>query len=260
MAGEAYRTIRNTIRFLIANLSDYDPEADHELSLIDRWVMQSTDQLTETVKKHLLEYDFNQAMSAVHNFCVNELSRFYLDAIKDSIYCDGANWPSRRGAQRACHYVVNRLVRLIAPVLVHTADEAYERIPHIDHRESAHCDVFLAPEVEFDAKVDQDVKALLDVRGKAFAQWEQWKAANGVKDSQDVELSLSTESNLTDLKVNLPILFKMADVKLISGSFQADFQHSTYESVTGAAFAAPMSKPSDGKARPSISPPVIAAH
>ena len=229
IAGENYRSVRNTLRFLLANLADYDPSAEAKLSLTDRWAMQATDQLTTRVAKAFNAYEFNKALNEVHNFCVNELSRFYLDAIKDSMYCDGQNWPSRRGAQKACHYVLNRLVRLTAPVMMHTAEETYQRIPHIEKLPTVHAEVFLDSEVDFDPELDKTVKTLLELRARVFAQFEVWKKESGLKNSQDAEATLTVteaEKAALDQFEDVPNLFKMAAVQYSVGDPSAVFKKS----------------------------------
>ncbi len=232
IAGENYRTIRNTLRFLLANLSDYDPSDPAELSSIDRYIMQATDALSEKVVKAYEEYDFDRANADIHNFCVNDLSRFYLDAIKDSMYCDGANWPSRRGAQKACHYVLNRMVRLTAPILCHTAEETYEKIPHINQLQTVHAETFLKAEMDFDWGLYKTVTTLLEVRARVFAQFEVWKKESGLKNSQDADAQIYVSEEeaieLNKIKDQLANLFKMACVQFSIGNENSDFSISKF--------------------------------
>ncbi len=231
IAGENYRSVRNCLRFLLANLADYDPADPQSSSLLDKWIMQASDQLIQKVKSHFEEYDYLQAMSAIHNFCVNELSRFYLDAIKDTIYCDAINDPKRRAAQAACHYVLDRLTGLIAPVLMHTAEETYAKIPHISHKTSVHMETWRDPAKPISQEINQQVEILLAVRGRTFVQWEQEKASLGLKNSQDVEVHLTlSESEAETLRQfhDLPNLFKMADVHITIGEPKITFRKSDY--------------------------------
>ncbi|MFM9872673.1 MAG: isoleucine--tRNA ligase [Fimbriimonadaceae bacterium] len=231
IAGDNYRSIRNSLRFLLGNLADYHPEEPAVLSKIDQWIMQSADQLVEEVTNHFKVYDFLQALSAIHNFGVNELSRFYLDAIKDVVYADATNSPKRRGAQQACHYVLVRLTMLISPILIHTSEETYERIPHIDHKQSVHMDIFPKAVVEFDGQLNHQVEVLMAVRARTFAQWEQEKAGLGLKNSQDVEVDLQlTAEEHTVLSVfpDLDNLFKMAAVRISEGEPKATFTKSEF--------------------------------
>jgi isoleucyl-tRNA synthetase len=231
IAGDNYRSIRNSLRFLLGNLSDYNPTDSAEPNLIDQWIMQSTDQLVDRVTKSLEEYDFLQALSAIHNFGVNELSRFYLDAIKDVMYADATNSPKRRGAQQACHYVLVRLTALISPFLIHTAEETYERIPHIDHKASVHMETFPKPGVSFSAELSANVELLLAVRARTFAQWEQEKASLDLKNAQDVEVDLLvSEEEFKSLSLfnDLNNIFKMAAVRFKVGEPKATFTKSDY--------------------------------
>lgn len=94
--GESYRRVRNTLRFLLGNLFDYDGQPVAHVIEEDHWMLERLDLLADDVVCAYERYDFGSVISAIHNFCVNELSSFYLDAIKDRMYCDGADWESRR--------------------------------------------------------------------------------------------------------------------------------------------------------------------
>ncbi|MDK3161179.1 isoleucine--tRNA ligase [Kamptonema cortianum] len=230
IAGENYRSVRNTLRFLLGNLADYDAEAEVELSLLDQWVMQEANSLVEKVVRAYSGYEFNKALSLIHNFCVNELSKFYLDAIKDTMYCDGSDWPTRRGSQRACHYVLDRITGLVAPILCHTAEEVYARVPAIKRLDSVHMDVFRAPSFEADPQVTSAVNQLQEIRGKVFADFEQWKVTSGVKNSQDVELDLVAPQSVVDALEqfgnSLHNIFKMAQVRFSVGEYSVSFTKS----------------------------------
>jgi isoleucyl-tRNA synthetase len=231
IAGENYRSIRNTLRFLLGNLADYNPNDPTDPNLIDRWIMQSNDQVGDQVKTHFKEFDFNQALSAIHNFCVNELSRFYLDAIKDVMYADAPASPRRRAAQQACHYVLDRLTLLITPVLVHTAEETYARIPHINRLASVHMDTWRDHGQLFDTNLDHLVKTMLAVRSRTFAQWETEKSQLELKNSQDVEVSLTLEPAEFDALAQFPDLdnlFKMAAVTIQKGTPSITFRKSEF--------------------------------
>lgn len=226
VAGESYRQIRNTLRFLLGNLADYSAHDPSEPSLVDRWVSQETDRLVERCLAAYSEYEFRTALTEIQNFCVNDLSRFYLDAIKDTMYCDGASWPSRRGAQQACLYVLTRLVTLIAPLLPHTAEEVYAKIPG-DRKVSVHLDVVPSPGQEFDGQLAAAVALMLEVRARAFAQFEEWKQTSGIKNTQDAEVKLSVTALEADALAKfgegLPNLFKMAEVSVGVGEQSIQF-------------------------------------
>jgi isoleucyl-tRNA synthetase len=130
---DAYRKIRNTLRYLLGNLGDFQaarhavpPEKMQE---IDRWLLARTEQLVADVTAAMDAFQFHRVYQMVHVFCVNDLSAFYLDVQKDVMYCTGADSPRRRSAQTATAHVADVLVRLLAPVLVHTAEEAWGHLP-----------------------------------------------------------------------------------------------------------------------------------
>ncbi len=130
---EAYRKIRNTIRFLLANVSDFSPEKDavpgDRMDEMDRYALVLFDRLTAKVRKAYESYEFHVIFHAVNNFCAVDLSSFYLNALKDRIYCAPADDPKRRSAQTAIFRIAEGLLTLIAPVLSFTADEAWGYLP-----------------------------------------------------------------------------------------------------------------------------------
>ncbi len=136
--SDAYRKIRNTARYILGNLSDgetvFSPDKDMaddaQLEELDRWILMRLDALTETVNKGYLAYDFHSVIHAIHNFCVVDLSSFYLDIIKDRLYCEKVDSVTRRAAQTAMYRVLDALVRMVAPILSFTAEEIWQQLPH----------------------------------------------------------------------------------------------------------------------------------
>lgn len=204
--GEHYRNVRNAFRFLLANLYDFTPgDAPRELLPLDRWIVEQTDLLVDDCISAYRRYDFGAVLSGIHNFCRNELSSFYLDVIKDRMYCDGAAWPSRRSGQAACRMVLERLLKLVAPILPFTAEETWQRLlgrlaegplTPDEVARSIHTSTFDAPSKERLAEIEasslqQRFAALLQARSTIFAAFETWKASNDVKDSQDVSVVYS---------------------------------------------------------------------
>ncbi len=240
--GDGYRRVRNTLRFLLGNLSDYDGLARPERLEIDRWIMEQVDLLAADCVRKYREYDFGWVIQAIHNFCGAELSAFYLDVIKDRMYCDGKDWDSRRSGQLACHYVLVRLTKLLAPVLAHTAEEVWARIPGVSSAwaegpdwGSVHLEPFDAPdEAELAAIRGSDFQArfsaLLEVRAEVFAAFEKWKEESGLKDTQDVVLRLSgaPEALRAFGSEALALYFKMSWVHLEDGPAAIAFEPSPY--------------------------------
>ncbi|MCL1832284.1 MAG: isoleucine--tRNA ligase [Oscillospiraceae bacterium] len=134
--SEVYRKIRNTARYVLGNLSGFDPNTDSvaldELSELDKWALVKFDALIDKVIAAYEAFDFYLAYHALNNFCVVEMSNFYLDIIKDRLYCEGAKSLSRRSSQTAMYHILSGLTRLIAPILCYTADEIWESLPKRD--------------------------------------------------------------------------------------------------------------------------------
>lgn len=169
--AESYRKIRNTLRFLLSNLNDFQYPRDAadraDMAEMDRWAMM---RLREVVAESLDGYDayeFTRVYRAVYGFCVTDLSSFYLDAVKDRLYASGADWSGRRSAQTAIYHIAEALILLLAPLMVFTADEAYEalRAHNPALPDSVHLALF---PIADDAWRDDELKArwdaLLDLR------------------------------------------------------------------------------------------------
>jgi len=233
VVGEEYRAIRNYLRFLQMNLSDFKLSDSVNLEGIDAWIVGKTNQLAETVLALYRQYEFHRAMVEVHTFCVNVLSKFYLDAIKDTMYCDATGSMSRRSAQTACHEVLSVLCRLISPVLCHTADEIYMLIDKPDKLPSVFHEVLMPSVPEGFAVLDQRVEALLSVRGEVFAAFDKWREDKDTKDSQDIAVVATIDpgqfEHIATLELDLPNLFKMASVELKPGAPSAEFSVSPFE-------------------------------
>ncbi|HLT26911.1 MAG TPA: isoleucine--tRNA ligase [Zeimonas sp.] len=126
---EAYRRIRNTLRFLLANVADFDPARDaipaDEMLEIDRYAIAMTAAWQRSIEADYERFEFHPAVARVHTFCSEDLGAFYLDVLKDRLYTTAAGSLARRSAQTALHHVTNALLRIIAPVLSFTAEEAW---------------------------------------------------------------------------------------------------------------------------------------
>ncbi len=143
--ADMYKKIRNTARFILGNLSNgkgFDPDKDMiapaDMQEIDRWALIRLDALIEKVKAAYEVFDFHVVVHSIHNFCVTDMSNFYLDIIKDRLYCTGEASFERRSAQSAMYTVLSAVTRMIAPVLTFTTEEIWKFMPHTssDNRES----------------------------------------------------------------------------------------------------------------------------
>ena len=133
--SEAYRKIRNTLRFLLSNLNDFDPAKDRvayqELPEIDRWALLQLNKVIDRVLQGYDKYEFHWVYHTVHNFCAVELSAIYLDIVKDRLYVEGKDSTLRRASQTVLYELLNAVVRLMAPVLTFTADEIWPYVPGV---------------------------------------------------------------------------------------------------------------------------------
>ncbi|MGM8211822.1 isoleucine--tRNA ligase [Virgibacillus sp. W0430] len=134
--SESYRKIRNTFRFILANLADFDPNkdtvAEAELQPVDRYMLYRLQSLVTDVKEDYDHYEFSSIFHRIHNFCAVDLSSFYLDFAKDILYIEEANSPLRRSIQTAYYEILTSIVKLLTPIIPHTAEEVWEYIPGVD--------------------------------------------------------------------------------------------------------------------------------
>lgn len=134
--SEAYRKVRNTARYILGNLHDFDPNkdcvSDDKLHEIDRWAMLRLNQVIAQVRAAYDEFEFHDAFHAMHHFCVVDLSNFYLDVLKDRLYVEAAHSNDRRAAQTTMYRILNALTRLLAPILAFTSEEIWSFMPHAE--------------------------------------------------------------------------------------------------------------------------------
>jgi len=131
--SDAYRRIRNTARYILGSIHDFDPAQDSvstaEMEEIDRWAMSILEQLKSKIRSSYDAYEFHVLYHTVHNFCSVDMGAFYLDVLKDRAYCSAPDSQARRSAQTAMYHILDTLTRLIAPVLSFTADEIWKEMP-----------------------------------------------------------------------------------------------------------------------------------
>ena len=197
--------------------------------------MEQVDLLVADVNDSYSKYDFGAVINAIHNFCAKELSKQYLDCIKDRMYCEVADSPLRKSAQIASKYALVRLVKLVAPILAFTSEETWRKMGEVG---SVHQQLFDLPSAERLQDIEgSDLQnrfaTIWGVREDVFAAFEQWKGTDGIKDSQDVIVTITEETGtLATLKTfeieELSILFKMSWVQLKEGEPSVSFEKSPY--------------------------------
>jgi len=132
--SEAYRKIRNTARYILGNIHDFNPDTDtvaiSDMPEIDRFAMMRLNKLIEKVTENYRAYEFHMIYHAIHNFCVVDMSNFYLDVIKDRLYTQKTDGVLRRSAQTVMYNILDALCRMLAPILCYTAEETWSFMPH----------------------------------------------------------------------------------------------------------------------------------
>src|ERR1700726_605291 len=236
--SEAYRKIRNTFRFALGNLSDFDPAHDalpnDQLEEFDRWMVERTAELVTKCRDWYAAYDFHRVYHAIHDFCVVDLSAFYFDVLKDRLYTKAARNKARRSGQTAVWKITGALVRLLTPTLVFTAEEVWKFLPHgAGEPGSVHIALFpeeaelrtgIAPEKantwELLAKVRGEVLKALEV-----ARNEKKLINSGLEAKVLLNADLELKAKLKQYLAQLPGLFIVSQVELLSagtGEFRSE--------------------------------------
>jgi isoleucyl-tRNA synthetase len=155
---DAYRKLRNTFRYMLGNLSDFNPQVDGvaaaELTELDQWILLRAEDLISRCRGWYDNFEFHKIYHAVYAFATVDLSSVYFDVLKDRLYCSGTKWGTRRAAQTALHGLMDALVRLLAPLMSFTAEEVWG---HMNRPDSVHLAHF--PETgELSAGLDEGAR------------------------------------------------------------------------------------------------------
>jgi isoleucyl-tRNA synthetase len=235
--SEAYRKIRNTFRFALGNLADFDPSRDavpnDQLDELDRWMLERTAELVKKCREWYAGYDFHRVYHAIHDYCVVDLSAFYYDVLKDRLYTKAAKSKSRRSAQTAVWKITSALIRLATPVLVFTSEEIWKYVPKAQGEpESIHMSVF-PDEQGLRTGITADTVAAWDllskVRSEVLKALEVARNEKKINSGLEARVSLNAELELrAKLKHYLPVLpslFIVSQVDFFSagaGSYRSD--------------------------------------
>jgi isoleucyl-tRNA synthetase len=197
VVAESYRLFRNTFRYQLSNLFDFDPARDAvpvaQLDTLDRWALHQTAALVRECTAAYEAYEFHRVYQLCNQFCSVTLSATYHDILKDRLYTLGTNSPLRRSSQTAIHHIFNALVRLLAPVLTFTCDEAWAyataKTEYAD--DSIHLqDWPVAPAEWTNPEIDAEVAALLRVRTQVNEAIEPQRAAGKLGKSLDAAIAV----------------------------------------------------------------------
>ena len=223
--SEAYRKMRNTARFMLGNISDFDPAKDmvddDQLFEIDRWALEACNKLTATMRDAYEHYDFSRAYHALYNFCVIDMSNFYMDVIKDRLYC--ADDHARRCAQTALYRILVDFTKLLAPILCFTSQEIWSYIPKLDGMKDYVVfeqmpEAKAAADEAFEAKWDR----IMAIRDDVKKVLEQARADKVIGSALETGLTLYCSKEVYDFLNAIPMdeladLFIVSHVDLVEG-------------------------------------------
>jgi len=223
--SEAYRKMRNTARFMLGNINDFDPAKDmvddDQLFEIDHWALEACNKLTATMRDAYEHYDFSRAYHALYNFCVIDMSNFYMDVIKDRLYC--ADDHARRCAQTALYRILVDFTKLLAPILCFTSQEIWSYIPKLDGMKDYVVfeqmpEAKAAADEAFEAKWDR----IMAIRDDVKKVLEQARADKVIGSALEAGLTLYCSKEVYDFLNAIPMdeladLFIVSHVDLVEG-------------------------------------------
>ena len=221
---EAYRKIRNTWRFLLGNIHDFVPDTEtvplDSRLLIDRWVLQKCSSLGMKVVKAYENYEYHVVFHTIYNFFTIDLSSFYLDVLKDRLYCSGAQSLLRKSAQSTLLEILKTTLILMAPILPFTTEEAWEAMPNFTGKEeSVHFEVFPS----FDtlclgSELFREWEQLIELRGTVLKELELARESKSIGNSLEAGVILKVPRSLMGLvkkyREDLPSFFIVSSVEL----------------------------------------------
>ncbi|MBV5317496.1 MAG: isoleucine--tRNA ligase [Desulfobulbaceae bacterium] len=244
--SDAYRKMRNTLRFLLSNLYDFDPARDsvapEALTAIDRWALVKFAEITERITRSYERYEFHAVYHGLHNFCGTTISSLYMDVLKDRLYCSAPTGPERRAAQTVIYRILDGLLRLMAPILSFTAAEAWEHLHGQAPEAPLAQSIFFVdfPQVDDivrDEAFNERWDKLLTLRGSITRVLEWARRDKVIGLSLDAEVVLRASGEWTDfLADNLDQLRELcivSSLRLAQGEEEADFSFVEAEALPG---------------------------
>jgi isoleucyl-tRNA synthetase len=232
--GENYKKIRNTFRYILSNLYDFDPQRDavpfDKMEALDQYTLRQTAAFASDVRKWYDEFAFHKIYHRVNHFCIVDLSAFYFDVLKDRLYISAPKSQARRSAQTAIWHIGEALVRLLAPITSFTSEEIWQFLPKTEDRpESVHLAVFPASSdvlgagaKEHDEQQDKDWTALRSVRDEVLKALEEARnqklIGTGLEAQVNITMPDPVYSLLKRYEGELRYLFIVSAVTLVQGS------------------------------------------
>ena len=202
--SDQYRRIRNTFRFILGNLYDYQDKDNIKFENqveLDKWIIIQAKNLQKDVLELYDSYSYHKAIQKIHNFCVNELGSIYLDIVKDRLYTCKSDSIARRSCQTSLDYLLNTLVRLVAPILSYTAEEIWQTSARLNYQEES---VFLSnydvSEIIEESSISKsDWKRIFEIKNDVNQSIEEMRNENKLKGSLDANVCI--EANNDDIKI-----------------------------------------------------------
>ncbi len=201
---DAYRKIRNTLRYILGNINDYskDKAVEYEkMKSIDQWAVQQYQKLTEKVHEAYENYAFHRVFSLIYNFCTVEMSNIYMDVLKDRLYCDKADSHSRRSCQTAMREILEGLIKLLAPILVHTCEEAWRSLNENDENlQTVHIQHMPAENKNIDwQKNESKWQKIMDLRDNVLRVLEGLRNDNVINSNQEASVNINADPQTLNL-------------------------------------------------------------
>ena len=226
--SEAYRKIRNTARFILGCISDFNPDTDSvaldELEPIDKWALNRLDELNKKVKDSFEKFEYHIIFHSVHNFCVVDMSNFYLDVLKDRLYVEKTDSKTRRAAQTTIYKILDTLTRLIAPIITFTANEIWGFMPHDEKSVKEHVVLNDYPEltgISVDEAFIEKWEKLHALRDDVKKAIENARNQKIIGASLDAEIELFATGDMLNFikecEAELPVIFIASSVKISEG-------------------------------------------
>jgi len=224
---EAYRRIRNTQRFILGNLYDFDPERDavpfEEMAEMDRFALHRLQEIVQRVRDAYERYQLHMVYYTLYNYCTVDLSALYLDVLKDRLYTSRPDEKGRRSAQTAMYKIIHALSRLLAPVLTFTAEEIWSYLPG-DKGNCASIHLTSFPEVEeryHDQALTETWQVLLDLRAEVARAIEMARRQKIIGHSLDTAVAITAPERIHSLlrgrEEDLRALFIVSQIRLEEG-------------------------------------------
>lgn len=233
--SEAYRKIRNTARYILGNLNGFNPDENmvslDELMPIDKWALAKLNILIDKVKEAYDKYEFHIVYHAIHNFCVVDMSNFYLDVLKDRLYTEKADSKARRAAQTSIYIILNAMTRMIAPILAYTSDEIWKYMPHSSNEKAEHVIYNEMPE-KVDISIDDDFMAFWDeiheLRDDVKKSLETFIKDKTIKSSLEAKVTLGASGDklafLNKAENELATAFIVSEVEIVDNSSELEIR------------------------------------